>query len=134
MQPVSDDLGAHNYPAGRREDKQIACLSRQPNICLIQFSPRKSGIRACSNHPFPHLVENVVVALWIVHRDHAGPLEEIRPDGGSRDDPLGIEVDLDILSKAGRIVVPDCLGIAKCFKERVRLQHLSSRQAISSLR
>ena len=76
----------------------------------------------------------MVVALWIVHRDHAGPLEEIRPDGGSRDDPLSIEVDLDILSKAGRIVVPDCLGVAKGFKERVGLQHLPYRQAISSRR
>ncbi len=35
-----------------------------------------------------------------------------------------VKVDLDELAEAGRVVILECLGVAKSFKQRVRVKNL----------
>jgi len=77
-----------------------------------------------STRPWAYLVEDVVVALGIVHCHDAAAFQKVRADGSPRDHTLAIEVDLHVLAKAGAVVVAHRLGIAKGLQQRVGFQHL----------
>ncbi len=63
------------------------------------------------------LVEDVVVALVVGLLDDAGLLKKVRLDLRARDGGLAVEVDVNPLAEARRVVVAYRLGVAE------RLQH-----------
>lgn len=51
---------------------------------------------------WPHLVENVVGPLRVIHRHHAAALQQVRADGSTTDHAICIEVNFYVLSKPAR--------------------------------
>jgi len=71
------------------------------------------------------LVEDVVIALRIVHSHDSRALQKVSPHCCAHNSPLLVKLDLCELPKTGRVGISDCLGIAKRLQQRVRLEHLA---------
>lgn len=65
------------------------------------------------------LIEDVVIPLGVCELYNSGAFQQIGSDSSPADAPSLVELDLHKLSKAGGIVIPHCLGIAKCLKQGI---------------
>ena len=64
--------------------------------------------------PRQHAVEDVVVPLLRALPHQPGLLQQVLLDPRALYRAVRVEEDVDVLAKAGRVVVPHCLGISKC--------------------
>uniref|UniRef100_A0A2M4B0Z9 Putative secreted protein n=1 Tax=Anopheles triannulatus TaxID=58253 RepID=A0A2M4B0Z9_9DIPT len=69
-------------------------------------------------------VEDVIVAFVRVLRHDAGLFQQVLLNLGTLDDATTVEVDVDVLAEAGRVVVAHRFRITERFQDRVRLEDL----------
>mmetsp|Transcript_21266 Transcript_21266/g.82528 ORF Transcript_21266/g.82528 Transcript_21266/m.82528 type:complete len:333 (+) Transcript_21266:994-1992(+) len=69
------------------------------------------------------LVEDVVVPLALGLRDDPRLLKQVLGDLGAANVAVGVELDLDELAEAGRVVVAASLGVTESLQHRDGLQH-----------
>ena len=84
--------------------------------------PELAALLACQTGE--HAVEDVIVALLLGLRDEARLLEQVLLDLGALDDALLVEVDVDVLAEAARVVVAYRLGVAERLEDRIGLEYL----------
>lgn len=77
-----------------------------------------------ATHAGQHAVEDVIVALvhGLVH--DARLFEQVLLNLGALDDAVLVEVNVDVLAEATRVIVSDRLGIAERLQNRIRLENL----------
>ena len=80
--------------------------------------------------PSAELIEDVVGALWGIHRHHSGPLQQVCVDAGTRHAASPIKVDLHKFPEARGVVIPHSLGIAKGFQQWIGFEHLHANTCV----
>jgi hypothetical protein len=72
--------------------------------------------------PGQHAVKDVVVALIVGLVDDARFFEQVLLDASALDDAPVVEVNVDVLAEAARVVVTDGLGVSEgCETENMKI-------------
>ena len=73
---------------------------------------------------FAELVKDMIVSFSGSLEGDPTLFEEVVDDSAAGDLPTGIKVDLDVFPEAATVIIPDRLGIPKCFEHGVCLKDL----------
>ena len=115
-------LAAYEHTMFMSQDKkgQQRIFWAKHNLCYkVWHHVLASAEQGTCGEPVPCLIEYVIVAFWICELNNPRPLQQIGPDSCPADPAILIELKLNKFSKPGRVVISDCLGIAKGFQQWV---------------
>ena len=125
-------------------NQTVASLT-QEGVAFPRGQPQVLSL--CSGNSSAQLIEDVIVPLifslwenvktglktttqskqsitWSHLKNDTWSFQKICPDGRSSDFVVLVEVNFDVLAKPGRVVVANCLGIAKGLHDRIRGHNL----------
>ena len=65
------------------------------------------------------------ISTGVALRHDAGVLQEVVGNGGTLNEPMGVEMHLDELAKPRRVVVAERLGVTERLRRRAREAYIS---------